>query len=298
MARSGQAQGLDTGEGRAYDSPMQTPAVRRPAVAGRFYPAKVETLTRQLDQYLTVDAAASVKIEAALGCVVPHAGYMYSGQVAGAVFQRLPARATYIILCPNHTGRGVPLAIMSQGEWLTPLGAARIDADLAARLRQSCHLLMEDAKAHEDEHAIEVELPFLQRTVGTFTFVPIAIGVSRYAALEALGHGIADALKNSGAPVLMIASSDMNHYEPDDVTRVKDGKAIDRILALDPAGLYEVVRNEEISMCGYGPTVAMITAAKDLGATRAELVRYATSADASGDRSSVVGYAGMVISQN
>jgi hypothetical protein len=275
---------------------MQTPAVRRPAVAGRFYPGKPEVLARQLDQCLAAEAGAPPKAEAALGCMVPHAGYMYSGHVAGAVFQRLPARATYIILCPNHTGRGAPLAIMSKGEWLTPLGAARIDSELAARLLQSSHLLMEDAKAHEDEHAIEVELPFLQRSVGAFTFVPIAIGVSRYAALEALGHGMAQALKGAAAPVMIIASSDMNHYEPDEVTRVKDRKAIDKILALDPAGLYEVVREEDISMCGYGPAVAMLTAAKDLGATRAELVRYATSADTSGDRSAVVGYAGMVIS--
>jgi hypothetical protein len=221
---------------------------------------------------------------------------MYSGHVAGAVFQRLPVRATYIILCPNHTGRGVPLAIMSNGEWLTPLGAARIDAELAQSLLRSCRLLMEDAKAHEDEHAVEVELPFLQRTAGAFTFVPIAIGVSRYAALEALGHGMAQALKSSPGRVLIVASSDMNHYEPDDITRVKDRQAIDQILALDPAGLYEVIRREDISMCGYGPAVAMLTAAKDLGATRAELVRYATSADTSGDHSAVVGYAGMVIS--
>jgi AmmeMemoRadiSam system protein B len=274
---------------------MQTPAVRRPAVAGRFYPGKPEVLARQLDQYLAADAVRPEKTESALGCIVPHAGYMYSGHVAGAVFQRLPARPTYIILCPNHTGRGAPLAVMSKGEWLTPLGAARIDTELAARLLQSCHLLMEDAKAHEDEHAIEVELPFLQRSVGAFTFVPIAIGVSRYAALEALGHGMAQALKGSAGPVMIVASSDMNHYEPDDVTRVKDRKAIDQILALDPAGLYEVVRKEDISMCGYGPAVAMLTAVKDLGATGAELVRYATSADTSGDRSAVVGYAGMMI---
>jgi MEMO1 family protein len=272
---------------------MQTPAVRRPAVAGRFYPAKPEVLAQELDQYLTADAPG--KIETALGCIVPHAGYIYSGQVAGAVFQRLPERATYLILCPNHTGRGAPLAIMSKGEWLTPLGAAPIDASLAQSLHQACHLLMEDAKAHEDEHAIEVELPFLQRQVGNFSFVPIAIGVSRYAALEALGHGIAQALKNSANSVLIVASSDMNHYEPDDVTRIKDHKAIDQILALEPAGLYDVIRKEDISMCGYGPAVAMLTAAKDLGATRAELVRYATSADTSGDRSAVVGYAGIVI---
>lgn len=275
---------------------MQTPAVRRAAVAGRFYPAKPEVLAQELDQYLTADAPAPEKIETALGCIVPHAGYIYSGHVAGAVFQRLPERATYLILCPNHTGRGAPLAIMSNGEWLTPLGAAPIDASLAQSLHQACHLLMEDAKAHQDEHAIEVELPFLQRQVGNFSFVPIAIGVSRYAALEALGHGIAQALKNSAHSVLIVASSDMNHYEPDDVTRIKDHKAIDQILALEPAGLYEVIRKEDISMCGYGPAVAMLTAAKDLGATHAQLVRYATSADTSGDRSAVVGYAGIVIS--
>ncbi len=275
---------------------MQTPAIRRPAVAGRFYPAKPETLTRQLDQYLTSEGAATEKSAAALGCLVPHAGYMYSGLVAGAVFRRLPARAAYIILCPNHTGRGAPLAIMSKGEWLTPLGAVQVDGELAGNLRHSCHLLMEDAEAHEDEHSLEVQLPFLQRSVGAFTFVPIAIGVSRLAALEALGHGIAQTLKGWPGAVLIVASSDMNHYEPDDVTRLKDRKAIDHILALDPAGLYEVLRREDISMCGYGPAIAMLTAAKDLGATRAELVRYATSADTSGDRSAVVGYAGIIVS--
>ena len=275
---------------------MQTPTVRRPAVAGRFYPAKPETLTRQLDELLAADREPSPRAEAPLGCIVPHAGYIYSGAVAGSVFTQLPVRATYIILCPNHTGRGAPLAIMSYGEWLTPLGSVHIDAEMAQRLRQACHLLMEDAKAHEDEHAIEVELPFLQRLAGTFTFVPIAIGVSRYAALEALGQGIGQALKTSPGSTLIVASSDMNHYEPDAITRVKDRKAIDKILSLDPAGLYEVIREEDISMCGYGPAVSMLAAAKALGASRAELIRYATSADTNGDRSAVVGYAGIVVS--
>jgi hypothetical protein len=294
---------------------MQTPTVRHPAVAGRFYPAKPQALARQLDQYLAADAPRPEKTEEALGCIVPHAGYMYSGPVAGAVFQRLPARATYIILCPNHTGRGAPLAIMSKGEWLTPLGAIRIDAELAARLLQSCHLLMEDAKAHEDEHAIEVELPFLQRSVGAFTFVPIAIGVLGFDALEKLGHAIAQTLKVWPRPVLIIASSDMNHeqgdhtlltqgvamdkikdLEPENITRRKDPLAISQIQALDPKGLYDVIRREQISMCGYGPAIALLIATKDLGASRAELISYATSADAGGSRDYVVGYAGMVIS--
>jgi len=126
---------------------MHTPAVRRPAVAGRFYPGKPEVLTQQLDQYLAADSSAPEKTQTAMGCMVPHAGYIYSGKVAGAVFQRLPARATYIILCPNHTGRGAALAMMSQGEWQTPLGSVRIDTALAASLQHSCRLLEEDSKA-------------------------------------------------------------------------------------------------------------------------------------------------------
>jgi AmmeMemoRadiSam system protein B len=215
--------------------------------------------------------------------------------VAGAVFARLPKRPTYIILCPNHTGRGAPLAIMSSGEWLTPLGRVPVDSAWARLLRRSCHLLMEDAEAHEEEHSVEVQLPFLQRSVGEFKFVPIAIGVGGYSGLESLGHSIAQAVGPTGA-VMIIASSDMNHYEPDSLTRQKDRKAIDKILALDPPGLYEVLRHEDISMCGYGPTIAMLTAAKDLGAQRAELIKYATSADTSGDRDAVVGYAGIIVS--
>lgn len=275
---------------------MPVPTLRHPAVAGRFYPSKPETLKRQLDEYLGPAPAGSERPGGGLGCVVPHAGYVYSGHVAGAVYRKLPARSTYVILGPNHTGRGAPLAVMSEGEWLTPLGAVRIDGSLAQALRRSCHLLMEDEEAHQDEHSLEVQLPFLQRSVGSFCFVPIAVGVGGIGALESLGHAIAQAAKSTALPVMIIASSDMNHYEPDAVTRVKDHKAIEQILRLDPAGLYEVLRRDDISMCGYGPTIAMLTAAKDLGAQRAELVEYATSADTSGDRSAVVGYAGIIVS--
>ena len=272
---------------------MLSPPLRPPAVAGRFYPSRPDSLTRQLDQYLGNEAE---KINDALGCVVPHAGYMYSGHVAGAVFGRLPKRKIYIILCPNHTGRGAPFAIMSSGEWLTPLGRAQVNPGMANLLRQSCHLLMEDSEAHEDEHSLEVQLPFLQRSVGDFSFVPIAIGSIGYSGLESLGHSIAQAVKPAAADSLVIASSDMNHYEPDGLTREKDHKAIDKILALDPQGLYEVVRREDISMCGYGPAIVMLTAAKDLGARHVQLIKYATSADTTGDRDAVVGYAGIIVS--
>jgi AmmeMemoRadiSam system protein B len=190
---------------------------------------------------------------------------------------------------------GAPLAIMSKGAWQTPLGDAKIDSDLAQSLRSKFPLLSEDELAHLREHALEVQLPFLQALKKDFTFVPIAVGTSRLDVVQALGKVMADAIAESGESVLLIASSDMNHYESDDITRVKDRKAIDRVLALDAVGLHETVQREQISMCGYAPTVAMLTASRRLGATRAELVKYATSGDVSGERDQVVGYAGMAI---
>ena len=260
-------------------------------------PAAPRRFPRELDKHIGKETAATQTIESAVGCLVPHAGYVYSGGVAGAVFRRLPRRNSYIILGPNHTGRGAPLATMSAGSWMTPLGEVPVDAALAKTVKQACHLVMDDAAAHADEHSLEVQLPFLQRLAGDFSFVPIAVGVGGYASLEALGRGLARAARQVGQPFLVVASSDMNHYESDSVTRVKDRKAIDKILDLDPKGLYDVVRNEDISMCGYGPAIAMLTFARELGATNAELIQYATSADTSGDRSRVVGYAGIVVSK-
>jgi len=294
--RSQTAAFLDSSRKRVYDFFMPGQSVRLPAVAGRFYPARVETLSRDLDSYLAGEANAAGIVERAMGCVVPHAGYMYSGHVAGAVYRRLPPRRSYIILGPNHFGRGAPLAMMSEGAWLTPLGEAAVDAELGRALRKACPLVSEDSAAHAEEHSLEVQLPFLQRWVGGFTFLPVSIGVGGYAALESLGRGVAQTVAAQAEPSLIIASSDMNHYEADGITRVKDRKAIDRILALDPQRLYDVLRREDISMCGYGPTVALLTAAKELGAKFAELVKYATSADTGGDRSAVVGYAGIIVS--
>jgi len=275
---------------------MEKPVVRKPAVAGRFYPARPEILSRDLERYLSPAGEPSATVEGALGCVVPHAGYMYSGHVAGAVYHKLPPRASYLILCPNHFGRGAPLATMSSGAWLTPLGEVPVDHDLATAVLDACPMVTEDRVAHSEEHALEVQLPFLQHAVKGFRFVPVAVGVGTYLPLEALGHGIARAVAAAPKPVMIVASSDMNHYEPDGITRIKDRKAIDQILNLDARGLYDVVGREDISMCGYGPTVALLTAANDLGAKKAELVKYATSADAGGDADAVVGYAGIIIS--
>jgi hypothetical protein len=267
--------------------------VRMPAVAGQFYPANADTLRRALESYTSVNGE---KLNA-IGAVAPHAGYMYSGHVAGAVYGRLHLPDRYVILCPNHTGHGEPLAIMSEGSWMTPLGEVQIDSDLARRIMSSMPMLRDDIEAQRHEHGLEVQLPFLQMLVKSFEFVPITVGTSRYEHLVALGDAIARAIESRGDHVMIIASSDMNHYETDSTTRVKDRKAIDRVLALDPAGLYDVVLKERVTMCGFGPTIAMITAAQALGAKSAELIRYATSGDVSGDRDAVVGYAGIVVTK-
>ncbi|MGC2195239.1 MAG: AmmeMemoRadiSam system protein B [Terriglobales bacterium] len=271
---------------------MGAPAIRHPAVAGRFYPKDQRKLLADIHTYV-VPAAELVP---ALGCIVPHAGYMYSGHVAGAVYAQLDVPARCIVLCPNHTGMGTSLSIMSDGVWETPLGDVPVDSELAADLLKQFSLLSEDSAAHVAEHAIEVQLPFLQAKRKDVRFVPIAIGTRQYAVLAGLGEAIGEVLSHAGERILVLASSDMNHYESDPITRVKDQKAIERILALDPRGLYEVVTNEEISMCGYGPAVAMLSAAKRLGASSAELIKYATSGDISGDRQMVVGYAGITVS--
>jgi MEMO1 family protein len=270
---------------------MGTVVVRHPAVAGQFYPRDQNRLLAELQSYMRVEPEPAP----ALGCVAPHAGYVYSGHVAGAVYGHLAVPQRCIVLCPNHTGYGTPLSVMAQGAWETPLGEVAVDSFLAASLLRSYPLLSEDSDAHRGEHAIEVQLPFLLTRRPDLRFVPIAIGTRSYEALEGLGHAIANVLADFDERVLVVASSDMNHYETDAVTRVKDRKAIDKILALDPAGLNEVVTHQNVSMCGYGPTIVMLTAAKRMGATAAELVKYATSGDVSGDRRTVVGYAGIVV---
>ncbi len=269
---------------------MGSPTIRPAAVAGKFYPQDPKKLLASIHSYISEEPRQS-----ALGCVVPHAGYMYSGHVAGAVYARVEVGRRCIVLCPNHTGQGKPLSIMSRGSWQTPLGNAEIDSELADALMRTFPSLTEDSAAHRAEHAIEVQLPFLLTLRADIRFVPVAIGTRQFEVLEGLGLAIAAVLAEIHEPILVVASSDMNHYESDPVTRVKDNKAIERILSLDPRGLYDVVMEEEISMCGFGPAVAMLTASLKRGATVAELVKYATSGDVSGDRQMVVGYAGIVV---
>jgi len=272
---------------------MATVTLRHPAVAGRFYPRNPDDLRAEAEVYLAqTEPAVAIK---AIGCIAPHAGYMYSGHVAGAVFARMEIPERCIVMCPNHTGMGHALAMMCKGAWQTPLGKVPIDPKLANALQQRFPALLDDPAAHRAEHAAEVELPFLQLCQPKLQFVPIALGTGQFEPLDQLGRALADVIAAQKDPVLIVASSDMNHYESDPVTRVKDHRAIERILSLDPRGLYDVVTQQDISMCGFGPAVAMLTAARLLGAKSAELVKYATSGDVSGDREMVVGYAGVVV---
>ena len=267
--------------------------IRPPAVAGTFYPEDRETLEESL-RGMTAPSGERVH---AHGIVVPHAGYVYSGHIAGSVYSRLQLPDRFIILCPNHTGLGRPLAVMSTGEWETPIGNVAVDEELATRLIELDPDLEEDTRAHTSEHALEVQLPFLQfLTESEIQFVPITVGTSDLGALERLGESMAQVIDAHSEEILIIASSDMNHYEADAPTRIKDRRAIDRVLELDAKGLYNVVLSEGISMCGFGPATSMLVAANRMGASNAELVRYATSGDIFGDRERVVGYAGIIVS--
>jgi AmmeMemoRadiSam system protein B len=273
---------------------MSDAALRYPAVAGRFYPGDPSELRNEARSYLSRGESGKAA-ERAIGCIAPHAGYIYSGHVAGAVFSRVDVPTRCLVLCPNHTGVGHALAIMSEGGWKTPIGDVPIDTALAQALKQHFPALDEDASAHRGEHAAEVELPFLLLRQPGLRFVPIALGTAKFELLEQLGKALGEVIAGQKEAVFMVASSDMNHYESDAVTRVKDSRALQKILALDPRGLFDVVLKEDISMCGFGPAVAMLTAARALGAKSAELVKYATSGDISGDRDMVVGYAGVIV---
>ena len=266
--------------------------LRLPAVAGQFYPASPQEL-RSLVQGFNKHDPSQEKI-CGKGCLVPHAGYVYSGEVAGAVLGRLEIPKKILILGVRHFAGGESAAILSEGAWRTPLGDAQIDFRLADELKRNCRLLTEDTVAHAREHSLEVQLPFLQVLEPDFQFVPIALGTIRFAELEAIGEAIGKVLSESAEEILLLTTSDLNHYENETTTRVKDAKAIAWLEAMDPRGLYDACLGESISMCGLGPAVAMLFALRVLRVTRAETIVHTTSAAISGDYRRVVGYAGMI----
>lgn len=262
---------------------------RTPAVAGQFYPGQKSALKQLVAQMMPKQE----KAEPAIAVMSPHAGYIYSGAVAGKTFSRVAIPETAVILGPNHHGQGHPAAVYARGSWLTPLGEVPIDEELANLILREVPLTGEDQLAHRFEHSLEVQVPFLQAAVPGLSIVPLCLGRLSLDQLLELGVGLGRALVATEPRPLLVASSDMTHYEPGPVARKQDLQALDRVLHLDPVGLYRVVSEQRISMCGVLPVVVMLRAAKALGATRAELVDYCNSGDITGDQSSVVGYAGV-----
>lgn len=265
--------------------------VRQPAVAGAFYPRERERMEAELRRLVR---AAEVQTSAR-ALVVPHAGWAYSGRVAGEVYGRVALPRLAVILGPNHAGHGAPAAIACEGRWELPGGALPIAASLARRILAGSLALEEDARAHLHEHSIEVQLPFLGWLRADIAFVPITLWHSEPAVTDDVGRAIATALRDLDEPAIVIASTDLNHYEPQAVGNEKDRRAIEAIMSLDPALLFATVAEHQISMCGAAPTAAMLAAVRELGGDTAELIRYETSGDVSGAYERVVGYAGLVV---
>lgn len=260
------------------------------AVAGQFYQGDAPTLRRQVEQYV-VSGQPQARIIAAL---CPHAGLVYSGHVAGAVYSAMTPPETFILLGPNHTGIGAEVSMMGSGDWEIPTACISIDEALAKSILEKVPLVEEDEQAHRFEHSIEVQLPFIVHFSGSARIVPITVMKASLDDCLVIGEGIAEAVREAPYDVAIVASSDMSHYVPDSVAKKLDHLAIKELLDLNPEGLYTTVRRERISMCGYLPATIMLYAARALGAKQGRLIKYATSAEVSGDYDHVVGYAGII----
>jgi len=267
--------------------------LRSPAVAGQFYPGSEASLVKTLNAL--VPELHPEERKEALAVVSPHAGYIYSGGVAGETFARVKVPENVIILGPNHTGHGAPIALMAQGSWDMPMGEVTINKELAAQIAKNSPLVEIDEIAHQFEHSLEVQVPFLQYIQKNLSIAPIVVSHVSYETCFAVGKGLAAAIKSYGKPVLIVASTDMTHYESRQSASAKDSLALERIKALDPEGLYNTVIGKRISMCGIMPATVTLVAALVLGAKKAELIRYTDSGETSGDTIHVVGYAGLVI---
>ncbi len=268
--------------------------IREPVVAGQFYPASASLLKSTIKKMVD----EKVTREDVIGALLPHAGYPYSGPVAAATISRIKFKDTFIIIGPSHTGMGKPFSIMTEGIWKTPLGEVEIDSELGKQILSSSGHLEEDQLAHQFEHSVEVQLPFLQYFQLDIRIVPIVLAHGNADIYREIGQAIAESIKNLNKEVVIIASGDMTHYEPQESAQQKDSQAIEAILELNEDELLRRGEELNISMCAGAPAAALISAAKELGATRAELVKYQTSGDTTGDYSSVVGYAGIIIKGN
>lgn len=267
---------------------------RNPYVAGQFYYLDPEMLREDIEKHVDKNA----KKEDVLGVVVPHAGHMYSGKVAGMVYSRINFPDTFVVMGPNHTGVGRDYAMMKDGIWRMPFGEVRIDKILAEKIFVNSKHLEDDYSAHIYEHSIEVQIPFMQYFSDKFQIVPIVLSGypnEHYLKIyQEIGKEIGKAIKQVKEKVVIAASSDLTHYETEESARKKDHEAINAILNLDEAELFKKISELQISMCGFASVAVMLSACKELGAKKAELVKYATSGDVYKSRE-VVGYAGILI---
>jgi AmmeMemoRadiSam system protein B len=274
--------------------------IRRPTQAGAFYEADAEALRAQIANCFLHELGPGKlpKVNesgqrAIIGLVCPHAGYMYSGPVAANAYYELASDGkpdTVVILGPNHTGYGSGLAVMNEGFWRTPLGDAEVDREVADELIREARIVDVDEVAHRFEHSVEVQLPFLQYLYGdSFKFVPVCFGMQDLDSAIEVGRALVEVM--DGRNAVVIASSDMTHYEPQKTASAKDLDALRAVEALDVNRFYSILEAENVTACGYGPIAAVITAAKGLLAKEAKVLRYQTSGDITGDHSNVVGYA-------
>jgi AmmeMemoRadiSam system protein B len=264
---------------------------RAPAVAGQFYPGSLKQLQKDLADLIPV----SDERKKVIGIISPHAGYVYSGAIAGLVYSAIELPDTVLVIGPNHRGAGAAAALYPEGEWLTPLGAVPINARLNSLLQRHVPYVVLDSLAHQFEHSLEVQIPFIQHLRPDASISAICLGHGDFDQVRQIGEGIATAIRDFGSDVLIVASSDMTHYESAAAAKQKDDLALERVQAFDPQGLLQVCRIEHITMCGVIPSAVMLVAAKSLGASLTELVAYGTSGDVTGDNSQVVGYAAVTV---
>jgi len=278
--------------------------IRRPAVAGSFYPRTKEEAEKLIEECFLHPIGPGRLPERGEGAsppplalISPHAGYVYSGPVAVHGYLQLDKKKkpkTVVILGPNHYGFGMPVSIYPEGAWITPLGEVEIDSELGLELAKESDVFSIDETSHLNEHSIEVQVPFLQYVLGEFKLLPICILDQGLKTCLEIGKTLAKKLEERD-DILLVASTDFTHYEPDESAKEKDHLVLEKISSLDIMGMYDIIEEKNISMCGYGPVAAVLKAAKNLGAEKAEVLKYATSGDVTGDRGAVVGYASVKI---
>jgi AmmeMemoRadiSam system protein B len=266
--------------------------MRKPVVAGRFYPATEKELLHLVETYIN-GRQPTPPIEAC-AVIVPHAGYVYSGVLAGKTLCSVQIPETVLLIGPNHTGQGSPVSLSTE-TWITPFGSVPVNTNLANRIVNEGKSIVVDEAAHANEHSLEVQLPFLQKLQQNLSIVPLTVAHLSYDNCEEIAEALYCSILQYGEKILIVASTDMSHYESRPVAEVKDKLALDTIIAMDPQALYSTVHKNKISMCGVIPVVITLLICKKMGTKTARLLDYMDSGTVSGDTDQVVGYAGVII---